>query len=74
MENPTPPHGFRKAKPIRLQRYRLRHRRVDYYPAPDVTDIIAHHQATGREVCIAGILDGLIRAGHRVVSGNGGKR
>ena len=58
----------------RLQRYRQKHRRVDYYLSPDVADIIAHHMATGGEKCIAGILDGLIRAGHRAVSGNGAKR
>jgi hypothetical protein len=39
-----------------------------------VSDIIAFHQANGREDCIAGILDGLIRAGHRAVSGNGGSK
>ena len=60
-----------KPIPIRLQRYRHRHRRIDYYPSPDVADIIAYHQATGSDTCIAGILDGLIRAGHRIVSGNG---
>jgi hypothetical protein len=61
------------AKPVRLHRYRQRHRRIDYYPSPDVMDIIAHHQANSGEPCIAGILDGLIRAGHRAVSGNGKK-
>ncbi len=59
---------------IRLTRYRQRNRRFDYYASPDVADIIAHHKATGRETCIAGILDGLIRAGHRSVSGNVGKQ
>lgn len=62
-----------KPKRIRLQRYRQKHTRLDYYPSPDVADIIAFHQASGKEPCIAGILDGLIRAGHRAVSGNGGK-
>jgi hypothetical protein len=63
-----------EVKPVRLHRYRQRHPRLDYYPSPDVADIIAHHQSNGSEKCIAGILDGLIRAGHRVVSGNGGER
>ena len=58
----------------RLHSYRQRHRRIDFYPSPDVADIIAHHQSSGREPCIAGVIDGLIRAGHRAVSGNGGKR
>ncbi len=58
----------------RVRRYRQQHSRIDYFPSPDVADIIAHYQATGTEKCIAGILDRLIRAGHRAVSGNGGKR
>ena len=57
----------------RLQRYRQRNRRLDYYPSPDVADIISHHQTNSSEKCVAGILDGLIRAGHRIVSGNGRK-
>ena len=57
----------------RLQRYRLRNRRFEFYPSQDVLDIILHWQANGHEKCIAGILDGLIRAGHRAASGNLGK-
>jgi hypothetical protein len=60
--------------PVRLHRYRKSHRRFDYYPSSDVEDIIAHYLENGSEKCIAGILDGLIRAGHRAVSGNGGNR
>ena len=64
-----------KKTPARLQRYRQRNRRVEFYPSPDVADIIAHHQSTGSETCIAGIIDGLIRAGHRAfVTGNSGKQ
>jgi hypothetical protein len=66
--------AMNKIKAVRLHRYRQRHRRLDYYPSPDVADIIAHHQSVGREKCLAGILDGLIRAGHKFVSGNGGGR
>lgn len=62
-----------KPKQTRLERYRITHNRIDYYPSPDVADIIKYHQANSSEPCIAGILDGLIRAGHRIVSGNGGK-
>ena len=58
----------------RLQRYRQRNRRYDFYASPDVVDIIAYHQATGTETCIAGIIDGLIRAGHRIVAGNGSRK
>jgi hypothetical protein len=63
-----------KMKSHRLKRYRQRHRRLDYYPSPDVADIIAHHRVNGRESCIAGVIDMLIRAGHQKVSGNGGGR
>lgn len=63
MNKPTPPH---------LRIYRQRHRRLDYYPSHDVMDIIAFHQANSTEPCIAGILDGLIRAGHRILSGKVG--
>lgn len=63
-----------KPEPIRLHRYRQRHRRLDYYPSPDVADIIDHYQKISREKCLAGILDGLIRAGHINVSGNARKR
>ena len=54
----------------RLALYRKRHRRFDFYASPDVADIIAPYQVNGREKCLAGILDGLIRAGHKAFSGN----
>jgi hypothetical protein len=57
----------------RLQRYRERHPRVDYYPAPDALAILLHHHKAGVDPTLAGIIDGLIRVGHQavVVSGNG---
>jgi hypothetical protein len=57
----------------RVRRYRAKQPlRIEFYPSPDVADIIRHYQSTGSDPCIAGILDGLIRAGHRaIVSGNG---
>lgn len=55
----------------RLHRYRVRHPRIDYYPAPDVLAILRHHSEKTGESCIAGVLDGLIRVAHRaLVSGN----
>ena len=57
----------------RLQKYRDRHPRIDYYPSPDVLKILLHHQAQSGEPCLAGVLDGLIRAGHKIVSGNKAK-
>lgn len=59
---------------LRIRKYRAQHRRIDYFPSPDVLSIIEYHQADGKEPCIAGIIDGLIRVGHKAVSGNGGKR
>jgi hypothetical protein len=60
-----------QSKRPRLYSYRQKHRRYDYYASPDVADIIAHYRATGTETCIAGIIDSLIREGHKFVSGNG---
>jgi hypothetical protein len=58
----------------RVRRYRQKHPlRYEFYPAPDVLDIIRHHLGTKGERCIAGILDGLIRAGHRHITGNAGR-
>ncbi len=58
----------------RIHRYRERHPRIDYYPAPDVLAILLHHSEITGEPCLAGVLDGLIRVAHRAVSGNGGKK
>ena len=62
---------MKKSTPARLQRYRQRNRRYEFYPSQDVIDIIEHHLQTGPEKCLAGVLDGLIRSGHRAVTGNG---
>lgn len=60
-----------KPEQSRLERYRERHPRIDYYPAPDVLAILLHHRDRSGEPCVAGIIDGLIRLGHRAfVSGN----
>ncbi len=53
-----------------VRRYRTKQQaRYDYYPSPDVAAIIAHYRAKSSERCVAGILDGLIRAAHRALSG-----
>ena len=54
----------------RLSRYRARNRRLDYYPAQDVAAIIQAHHLKGAEKVIAGVLDELIRAGNKAISGN----
>ena len=66
--------AMNKSKRNRLRRYRERHPRIDYYPAPDVLALLLHHSAITGEPCLAGVLDGLIRVAHRAVSGNGGKK
>lgn len=54
---------------LRARRYRLRHRRIDYVPAPDVMSIIEHHREIKPD-CVAGIIDKLLRLGHKAVAGN----
>jgi hypothetical protein len=57
----------------RLRRYRIRRPRIDFYPSPDVLAILLYHRKCGPDPTFAGILDGLVRLGHRAlnVSGNG---
>ncbi len=60
-----------KPKTNRLQRYRERHPRIDYYPSPDALAILLHHRKNRVDPTLAGIIDGLIRVAHQIVSGNG---
>ena len=57
----------------RVRRYRAVHRRFDYVPSPDVLQIIEHHLKIGTDICLAGVIDYLIRAGQQAIAGNGGK-
>ena len=57
----------------RVRRYRAVHRRFDYVPSPDVLQIIEHHLSIGTDVCLAGVIDYLIRAGQNAITGNGGR-
>ena len=61
-------------QPSRVQRYRKRNKRIDYFPSEDVAKIIEHHRDSGTEKIIAGVIDQLIRAGHKAISGNAGKQ
>jgi hypothetical protein len=56
----------------RVRRYRSLHRRIDYVPSPDVLPIIQHHLKIGKDPCLAGVIDYLIRSGHQAITGNGG--
>lgn len=55
---------------VRVQRYRATHRRIDYAPAPDALAAIERHLAAGLNNCIAGVIDNLIEAGDKAVTGN----
>ena len=56
---------------VRVQRYRATHRRIDYAPSPTVLAAIDRHLAAGLDNCIAGVLDHLIEAGDKAITGNG---
>ncbi|MCX7167871.1 MAG: hypothetical protein NTV11_16570 [Rhodocyclales bacterium] len=56
---------------LRVQRYRVMHRRIDYAPAPEVLAVIERHLTAGLDNCIAGVIDRLIAAGDKAISGNG---
>jgi hypothetical protein len=56
----------------RVRRYRRFHRRIDYVPSHDVLAIIQHYLKIGKDPCLAGVIDYLIRSGHQTITGNGG--
>lgn len=55
---------------LRVQRYRAKHRRIDYAPSPEVLALIERHLAAGLDNCIAGVIDRLIAAGDKAITGN----
>ena len=52
----------------RVQRYRAKHRRFDYVPSPAALAVIEQHK--GLCNCLAGVLDQLILAGSKAITGN----
>ena len=58
-----------KPNAIRQQRYRAKHRRIDYVPDPDVLAIIQKHTKL-MPWNLAGVIDALIMAGDKAISGN----
>ena len=54
----------------RVLRYRSRHRRIDYVPSPAVLAIIESWLRANLDNCRAGVIDRLVLAGHRALSGN----
>ena len=55
-----------------LQRLRQRRRRVDYYPSADAAAIIESAAIGDGKKCISEVIDSLVTAGLRTVSGNSG--
>lgn len=55
----------------RVQRYRATHRRIDYAPSTDALALIERHLASGLDNCTAGVIDRLIVAGSKAITGNG---
>lgn len=53
-----------------MQRYRARHKRIDYAPSPEALAIIEAWRAQKLDNCIAGVIDRLIRAGHAALAGH----
>ena len=54
----------------RVRRYRDKHRRIDYVPSPAVLEVIEAWLSRRLDNCTAGVIDRLILAGDRAVSGN----
>lgn len=55
----------------RVQRYRTRHKRIDYTPSPQALAVIEAWRKAKLDNCKAGVIDRLVLAGHRAISGNG---
>lgn len=60
----------RVAARVRVQRYRAKHRRIDYAPTADALVLIERHLAAGLDNRAAGVIDRLILAGHKAITGN----
>lgn len=55
---------------VRVARYRANHRRIDYIPSPSALAVIERHLSSGLDNCLAGVIDQLIEAGNKAISGN----
>lgn len=55
----------------RVHRYRTTHRRIDYVPSAEALKVINARLSQGLDNCAAGVIDRLILAGDRAMSGNG---
>ena len=58
---------------VRVQKYRSTHRRIDYVPCPEALAAIKKHLSIKLDNnCLAGVIDRLILAGNKAITGNGG--
>ena len=55
---------------VRVQKYRATHRRIDYAPSMSVLAAIERHLDAGLDNCFAGVIDQLIEAGDKAITGN----
>lgn len=55
---------------VRMQRYRASHRRIDYVPSPAALAAIERHLGAGLDCWLAGVIDQLITAGDKAITGN----
>lgn len=58
----------------RVRRYRAKHRRIDYVPSAEALTIIETWLGRKLDNCMVGVLDRLVVAGAKAISGNSGGR
>lgn len=61
----------RQGNRVRVRRYRSKHRRIDYVPSKVAAEIIEACLVSKLSNCTAGVIDRLVCAGYRAMSGNG---
>jgi hypothetical protein len=75
MNNPsesTPAPGIGNSS--RVRRYRVRRRCSDYVPLAEGPPIVEVRLDWKLDKCAAGVINQLVSAGHRAISGNDGRR
>jgi hypothetical protein len=60
------------ANRARVAKWRKSNPRIDYAPAADVLPVIAAVHASRPDLAKAEVIDALIRAGHKEITGSGG--
>lgn len=62
-----------KTKAARLAAWRKDNPRIDYYPEPEVAELIERARAQNPRHSMRAILDALIVAGYKALSGSAGR-